>query len=303
MDLSISIVNWNTRDLLEHCLASICENVTKIEYEVIVVDNASQDGSAEMVRQRFPQVILLENNENLGFARANNQAMERGVGDYLLLLNSDTLVLSGALEKMLDFMQAHPNVGAMSCKLLDEKGVADHFPKTFPTLYSEASRLLWLSGLCDRVTQYGFLDRYRVGEVDRIKGACMLVRRGVVESVGLMEEQLFMFAEEDDWCFRIRKQGWKVYYLPDAEIIHYQGASVKQASQEMFLQLHKGKVAFFRKHYGPFSTALLKVVYLAGYSLRLGVVSLIGLASRRSADKARTKRRHYTKLLQGLPSW
>lgn len=303
MDLSILIVNWNTCDLLEHCLTSIYENVTKVEYEVIVVDNASQDGSVEMVRQRFPQVTLIENNENLGFAQANNQAMERTVGDYLLLLNSDTLVLPGAVEKMLGFMQAHPDVGAMSCKLLDEKGVTDYFPKTFPTLRSEASWLLWLSGLFDRVTKYGFLDRYRVGEVDRIKGACMQVRREVVESVGLMEEQLFMFAEEDDWCFRIRKQGWKIYYLPDVAIIHYQGASVKQASQEMFLQLHKSKVAFFRKHYGPFLAVLLKIVYLVGYSLRLSVVSLSSLASRRSADKARTKRRHYIKLLQKLPSW
>lgn len=303
MDLSIAIVNWNTCDLLEQCLASIYENVTKLEYEVIVVDNASQDGSVEMVRRRFPQVTLIENNENLGFVQANNQAMKRSIGDCLLLLNSDTLVLPSALEKMLNFMQTHPDVGALSCKLLDEKGVTDHFPKTFPTLCSEASWLLWLNGLFDHMTKYGFLDRYRVGEVDRIKGACMMVRREVIESVGLMEEQLFMFAEEDDWCFRIRKHGWKVYYLPDAEIIHYQGASVKQASQKMFLQLHKSKVAFFRKHYGPFSAVLLKIVYLAGYSLRLGVISLIGLTSRRSADKARTRRRHYTKLLQELPSW
>lgn len=303
MNLSISIVNWNTCDLLEQCLASIYENVIKVEYEVIVVDNASQDGSVEMVRQRFPQVTLIENNENLGFARANNQAIERSVGDYILLLNSDTLILPGTLEKMLDFMEAHPDGGAMSCKLLDEKGVTDCFPKTFPTLRSEAGRLLWLNWLFDHVAKYGFLDRYRVGEVDRIKGACMLVRREVVESVGLMEGQLFMFAEEDDWCFRIRKQGWKVYYIPDAEIIHYQGASVRQVSQEMFLQLHKSKVAFFRKHYGPFSALLLKVIFLAGYSLRLGFGSLIGLASRRFADKARTKRRHYTKLLQELPSW
>jgi hypothetical protein len=275
----------------------VYDTVSDLAFEVIVVDNASTDGSPDMVRHRFPQVRLLTNTENVGFARANNQAIRTSRGRYVLLLNSDVLALEGTLNRMVEFMDHRPEVGALGCELLNEDGSIQHFPKGKMTLTRELGRMLYVDELLAHVGRRRRRDD-QAREVDRIKGACMLLRRETIAAVGLMEEHFFMFAEEDDWCLRIRQGGWKIYFLPEVAVIHFGGQSVKQIHEEMFLQLHRSKVAFFRKHYGRGATLALKGVYLLGYGGRIVGGALLSLAC--PAFKQRVS--NYRRLMVELPN-
>jgi GT2 family glycosyltransferase len=265
LDLSIIIVNWNTRDLLTRCLQSVYDTMSNLDFEVIVVDNASNDGSQAMVRQRFPQVRLIENDQNVGFASANNQALTVSQGHYSLLLNSDTVVLPHALEKMAQFADAHSEAGIIGCRLLNSDGSLQKSWASFPTFWSE-------------VLGRNFRVRRRVEgeplayEVDWVGGACLLVQPAAINEVGLLDESFFMYSEETDWCFRMRRQGWKVYYLPGVEVIHLGGGSASRANATQLVRLYDSKIRFFRKHYGARQTSLLRY--------GLAVVNALGLTRR-----------------------
>jgi GT2 family glycosyltransferase len=265
LDLSIIIVNWNTRDLLTRCLQSVYDTMSNLDFEVIVVDNASNDGSQAMVRQRFPQVRLIENDQNVGFASANNQALTVSQGHYSLLLNSDTVVLPHALEKMAQFADAHSEAGIIGCRLLNSDGSLQKSWASFPTFWSE-------------VLGRNFRVRRRVEgeplayEVDWVGGACLLVQPAAINEVGLLDESFFMYSEETDWCFRMRRQGWKVYYLTSAEIIHLGGGSASRTSETQLVRLYENKIRFFHKHYGTWQASLLRY--------GLSVVNALGLARR-----------------------
>jgi len=304
VDLSIIIVNWNTRNLLFQCLESVYESAGRLNLEVIVVDNASTDGSVEMVQEQFPHVRLVENRKNAGFAAANNQAMRISKGDYICLLNSDTVVLGNALEKAVAFMQSHPDVGALSPRLLNEDGSLQDFPKSYPTLANELSRMLRIYNCVTWSKRKGLVTSGEyTREVDRVKGACLLVQRQVVGSVGGMAEDYFMYAEEDDWCYRIKRQGWKIYYYPEARVVHYGGSSIKQVSHQMFLRLHQSKLLFFRRYYSPTSVWLLRVIWWIGYRVRLAFVSLLWMLGGKASEAWNRKRKEYRALLHGLASW
>jgi hypothetical protein len=265
LDLSIIIVNWNARDLLTRCLQSVYDTTSNLDFEVIVVDNASNDGSQAMIRQRFPQVRLIENDQNVGFARANNQALTVSRGRYFLLLNSDTIVLPHALEKMVQFADAHAESGLIGCKLLNSDGSLQKSWASFPTFWSE-------------VLGRNFRVRRRVEEeplayeVDWVGGACLLVQPAAINEVGLLDESFFMYSEETDWCFRMRRQGWKVYYLPGVEVIHLGGGSASRTNATQLVRLYDSKIRFFRKHYGARQTSLLRY--------GLAVVNALGLTWR-----------------------
>jgi GT2 family glycosyltransferase len=265
LDLSIIIVNWNTRDLLAQCLQSIYDTVSNLDFEVIVVDNASSDGSQAMIRQRFPQVCLIESDQNVGFARANNQALTVSRGRYFLLLNSDTIVLPHALEKMVQFADAHAESGIIGCRLLNSDGSLQKSWASFPTFWSE-------------VLGRNFRARRQVEEeslayeVDWIGGACLLVRPAAINEVGLLDESFFMYSEETDWCFRMKRHGWRVYYLASAEIVHLGGGSASRTSASQLVRLYENKIRFFNKHYGPWQAGLLRYGLLA--------VNALGLARR-----------------------
>lgn len=249
-DLSVVIVNWNARHLLAQCLASVYAYPPEGEFEVFVVDNASSDGSADMVRREFPQVRLIQNTENVGFARANNQAMRTSRGRYVLLLNSDTIVQPGALDSMVCFADQHPEAGVVGGRLLNADESLQPSWAQFPTFWSE------LLGRNFRKRQP--MTDHLTYEVDWVGGACLLARRKAIEVVGLLDEDFFMYSEETDWCFRMVRNGWKVYYLPSAEVIHFGGGSSQRASDEMLVQLYQSKLRFFHKHYGPFRKELLR---------------------------------------------
>lgn len=252
LDISIIIVNWNTRDLLADCLNSIARTAAGMAHEIIVVDNASSDGSREMVREHFPHVRLLVNAGNVGFAKANNQAIQASAGRYVLLLNSDTVVLPGALPALVRFMDAHPQVGIVGAKLLNRDGTLQPSWARFPTVWSE------LLGRNSRAR-----ERYLTREgalafaVDWVGGACFMICRAVVEEVGLLDEGYFMYSEEMDWCFRVRQKSWLVCYYPEAQVVHLGRQSSRQASLRMKAELYQSKLTFFHKHYGRDRARLL----------------------------------------------
>lgn len=265
-DVSILIVNWNGRDLLSACVKSVYETVRHLVYEVIVVDNASTDGSSDMVREQFPAVQLVQNDQNLGFACANNQAIRASQGRYVLLLNSDTIVRQGALEAMVHFADRHPKAGVVGCKLLNADGSLQPSWAQFPTLWSE-------------VTGRNFRRRYRTPEIDGeaaylvdwVGGACLLARREAVDRVGLLDEDFWMYSEETDWCFRFVREGWLVYYLPEASIVHLGGGSSRKASERTLIQLYESKLRFFFKHRGRFQAETLRWGMILVAMLKMGV--------------------------------
>jgi N-acetylglucosaminyl-diphospho-decaprenol L-rhamnosyltransferase len=265
IDLSIIIVNWNTCNLLVKCLDSIFETVRASAYEIIVVDNSSTDDSVEMVHTRFPSVRLIANQQNVGFTQANNQALAASCGRYVLLLNSDTEVQPGALNAMVRFMDGHPAAGAAGAHLLNPDGSFQASHTDFPTLWREFLILSSLGRalLCPSYPSYGPEVEKGPQRADYIEGACLLVRRKAVEQVGGLDEGFFMYAEEVDWCYRMKQAGWEVWYLPKVRIIHHGGGSSRQRKTRMEAELYRSRIRFFRKHYGGGQAICLKALIYA----------------------------------------
>jgi GT2 family glycosyltransferase len=264
--LSIIVVNWNTCDFLAQCLRSIYDTTSDLNFEVIVVDNASADGSVEMVCQDFPQVQVIANAENVGFVRANNQAIARCQGRYVLLLNSDTQVLPGSLEKTIQFMDEHPSAGIAGVQLLNPDGSFQASYTPLPTLWRE---FLILSGLGRWLIRSAFpscgpqTEKGAQKIKGYVEGAYLMARREAVEQVGGLDERIFMYAEEVDWCYRFHQDGWEIWYLPQAPIIHYGGQSSKKQRGRMEAELYRSRVYFFNKHYGKGAAFCLKVLIYA----------------------------------------
>jgi len=246
LDLSISLVNTSNWELLKPCIESIYENVKGISFEILVVDNASTDGSVEKIKRYFPGVILSENVTKFGFAKNNNINIKKASGRYLMLLNDDTLMLPGTLEKVIHFMDNHTDIGVTGCEMVYPNGeyqVAS--ARKFRTLLSE---FLIETGMC-RSWNYIHLNNNAAEfvDIDLCSEAGMIVRREAVEKVGYLDEQFFMYGEGADWCRRIKQSGWKIVFLPDTQIIHYGNQTNKRVKIKMYLQFYKSTYLFFRK--------------------------------------------------------
>jgi GT2 family glycosyltransferase len=266
MDVSIIIVNWNTKKMLSACLRSVYANVREINYEVIVVDNASTDGSQEMVRHDFPQVIFIENEDNWGFAAANNQGIAIAHGRYVLLLNSDTIVLDDSIANTVVFADDHPQVGIIGCRELNPDQTLQPTCFMFPSVFNMLLSGTYLYKLFPKSRFFGrermtWWDRKDVREVDIVTGCYMLVRREAIEQVGLIDERFFLYGEETDWCYRFKKNGWKVMFAPVGQIIHFGSGSSKIVSFQMIRQLRSGILLFMKKNRSPivYITACLLV--------------------------------------------
>ena len=298
-DLSIVIVNWNVRDLLRRCLHSIISSfqppTSNFQIEVIVVDNASSDGSVAMVEEEFPQVRLIANSENVGFTVGNNQGIAASRGRYIMLLNPDTEIVGDALATMVEYLDDHPQAGALGPQLLNPDGSIQSSRRRFPTLataFLESTVLQqWFPH--NRVTRHYYMaDRPddEVQEVDWVTGACLLVRRETVEQVGLLDEGFFMYSEELDWCRRMKAQEWKVVYLPTARVIHYGAQSSEQVKSFQHIQFQRSKVRYFRKYHGPWQAEVLRLFILATYLYQLIVEALKWLVGhKRQMRAARVK--------------
>jgi N-acetylglucosaminyl-diphospho-decaprenol L-rhamnosyltransferase len=268
--LSIIIVNWNTRDLLRQAIQAITETYSEPDkLEIIVVDNASTDGTPAMIREVYPDVRLIILPKNIGFAGGNNRGIAVAQAKSLLLLNSDTLVLPGALEALTHYLDAHPEVGMVGPKLLNEDGTSQSSRRRFPTLPLLFLESTWLQPLAPAP----WLRRFYMEDVSAsephdvgwLTGAAMMVRQEVVEQVGGLDDGFFMYSEELDWCRRIQDAGWRIAYTPEAQIIHYGGKSSDQVVPARHIYFQASKVRYTKKHHGPLVGEALRVWLLCQY--------------------------------------
>ncbi len=261
LDLTVVVVSWNTRDLLDRSLETLKEDLeqsSNLETEVYVVDNDSKDGSAAMVAEKHGWATLIANDDNLGFAKANNQVLRQAKGRYILLLNPDTEVEKSALKTLIEFLETHPKAGIVAPQLLNSDGSIQRSCRQFPTFTGMLFELIGLSKIFPKGSKTGTTFRaYKMldwehddeREVDQPEGACLLLRREVLEEVGLLDEGYFMLFEEVDWCYRIKKAGWQIWFTPKARVMHHYGQSIKQVKARMILSSHRGLYRFWRKHY------------------------------------------------------
>lgn len=283
MDLSIIIVSYNTKDLLRNTIKSVIDTVERISYEIIVVDNNSQDGSISMVKEEFPQVILIESGENLGFPKGNNLGIKRAKGRYILLLNSDTVVLHNTLDSCVEYMESNNHIGALGCKILLSSGKLDHACKRgFPTPEASFYYLLKLDKLFPKVKKFGEYRLSCIGEddeseVDSLTGAFMMVSRKAIEKAGLLDESFFMYGEDLDWCYRIKEKGYKVFYYPKVSIIHYKGASSRKKRWKTLYEFHRAMIIFYNKHYRDKYNSLISLIVYIGIFLRLILALVLNL--------------------------
>ena len=289
MDVSICIVNWNSSDLLCDCLASIYSQNWESSFEIIVVDNASADSSVAMLRLHFPQVCLVANTRNMGFAAANNQAIAIARGRYIWLLNNDTVVLPGALDTMVCFMEEHPDAGVVGCKTYNGDGSLQLTCRAFPTLRMQFLRTLYLDRLLANVRWFGDFyytywnyDSIRI--VDIVQGSSMFTRRPVLAEVGMLDEQFFMYSEEVDWCYRLKRHGWKTYFTSDAQIIHYGGQSGIKQSVDTRIAMQKSKLRYFVKYHGRLHAVLVRILFVVEAGGRLVFWSILRFLSHKDAQ-------------------
>ena len=278
--LSIVIVNYNGKDFLRHCLTSLYGSKDLFHFETIVVDNGSQDGSPKMVKDEFPQVRLIQNLENLGFARANNIGIGAARGEYILLLNSDTTILGDALRELVSFLAAHRDVGVVTGRLVypdfQDQGVARSFPTPMNALFGRRSILTRIFPN-NKISKRYLMSRIHRSddpfEVDWVSGACLMVKKGVLEEVGYLDERFWMYWEDADLCYRIKQKGWKIYCVPKAVVIHHEGKSTsKRASRRCIIEFNRNAYRYYRKHHIRSPFELKNVAALIGLLIRTFVL-------------------------------
>lgn len=287
MDLSIIIVSYNTKDLLKECLVSVYKNIGGLNHEIIIVDNGSNDGTIEMVKNEFLEIRLIENKENLGFPKANNKGMELAKGDYVLLLNPDTVAMAGSIDSMINFLKNNIDVGAVAARLLNPDGTNQPSVSKFPDLFTLFARFCiprFISNkikkfliksnlnkkLGSQVNSYFSLRNVEVPtEVDDVSGACLLIGRKTIEGVGLLDDKFFLYCEDIDWCYRTRKKGWKLVYLPEARVIHYGGKATGGDFKPFPLCCGiESEYYFFKKHYNKRINQSAKILLIFALLIR-----------------------------------
>lgn len=253
--LSIVIVNYNVKAFLQNCLLSIRRACEKIDHEIIVVDNASDDGSIELIKKNFPEVILIESQTNLGFSKANNLGLKRSTGKYICLINPDTIVEENTFEHMIDFMDNNPDVGLAGCKILNPDGTFQlACRRSFPTPWVAFTKIIGLSKLFPKSRLFAkynltYLDENQTYEVDAVSGSFMFLRREVYEIIKGLDESFFMYGEDLDYCYRVKKSGYKVYYVHSTQIIHFKGESTKRSNIDELKHFYDAMRLFVRKHF------------------------------------------------------
>lgn len=282
-DVAVVIVSYNTRDMLRDCLLSLPAALDGRTAQVFVVDNHSTDGSPEMVSSEFPSVAVIVNPSNVGFAAANNQAIERADARHILLLNPDTQARPGSLRTLIEFLDTHPEAGACGPMLLNTDGSLQKSGARFPTLLSEfvGHTGLWRVAprWHDQALRWGRDDFTTLAEVDHVSGACLLVRSEVVARVGPLDPRFFMFYEEVEWCLRIKTAGWKVYYVPQAQVTHHWMGSVRSASKAMTAQLFRSQLIYHTQRGGLARAVGIRAVVAIG--LTKNEILYAGVAAKR----------------------
>lgn len=260
-ELSIIVVSYNVRDLLLNCIKSIINTVANIDYEIIIVDNASDDGSAAAVREAFTQLQVIANRENLGFASANNQGYAVSKGEFLLLLNPDTVAKPNAIKTVVDFLRKTPDAGMAACRLLNPDGSLQKSIRPLPSIKEQILRALLLDHFLYRGYWNTTYYRSHSFAIGYCTGAYMMIRREALSEMHLLSPEFFMYSEEKDLALRLRKRGWKTYFVPFGEVIHYGEQSTSQTEEKMFLELQRSQVKFFWRHYKNFHAWALALTW------------------------------------------
>lgn len=281
MDLSICIVSYNCRELLERCLQSIRQHSDGLSVEVVVLDNASGDGTVDMLGTDFPEVRVIASEENLGFAAGTNRAVEAASAQTLLLLNPDTELRPGALRAFVDWLDRYPEVGACGPAVFDPDGQLQRTCHAFPSLWLSLIAQFGLHRLFRRSRVFGayemtWWDHDEPRPVDWLSGVCIATRRSVRDRVGPLDEGYFMYAEDIDWCYRLAQAGFDRWYLPQAEIVHHEAGSWGGASRERILASHRALFRFFGKHYGHLAEVAQRLLVMIGGMIRGSFWNIMG---------------------------
>lgn len=303
--LSIIIVSWNVRDLLRVCLHSIQRAQGQLALEVIVVDSASADGSADMVRAEFPHVRLMACETNVGFSKGNNLGFAAAQGEYLLCLNPDTEIVGAALQQMVTHLQTHPEIGVVGPQLRYPDGSVQSSRRRFPTL---ATGFFEGTLLEQWFPRNRFASRYRMSdqsddvaqEVDWLVGAAFLLRREIYRQTGGFDESFFMYSEELDWHKRIKANGWRIVYLPTAQIAHHENRSSDQTGALRYIRFHTSKLRYFRKHHGRVAAETLRWFLLATYVYQIIAEAGKWLVGHKRALRGPRIKAHWQVLRSGL---
>ena len=280
-ELSICIVNLRAREYLRACLDSVYQSPPGVGFEIIVVDNASGDGSVEMLREAYPQVKVIENDRNLGYTAPMNQALRAARGSYCVQLNPDTLVFPGAFDTLYQYMQAHPEVGICSPKVLNrDRTLQKQCRRSAAGPWDTLTYFTGLSRLFPRRKIFAgylmtYMDENQIHEAEAVSGSCMFIRRAVLDQIGLLDEVFFAYQEDADFCFRARRAGWKVMYNPNAQIIHYggQGGSAVQVYRSVY-EWHRSYFHYYRKHLDKQYFFLVNWLFYALMGLKLSIAML-----------------------------
>jgi len=296
-DISFVIVNWNTSELLKNCLESVLRTVHDPSYEIIVVDNASDDGSVAMLRNLFPLVTIIANNENRGFGAANNQAFQAMAGRYACLLNTDTVVTEGAVRELFCFMENHPEAG-MSCgQLLNRDGSKQNSIAPFPTLFTLLMNTSLLEYLFPGKYPSKRYEHHQPLAVGSGVGACLMVRKEAMDAVGWFDERYFFFFEETDWAYRMRLAGWKIYHVPTARIYHLQGQSIGPDIRSR-IEFYRSRYQFFEKWHSFPYYALIRLVIFGRLLINCFFTALTVILSLGASRGIRDKLRVYSRLIR-----
>lgn len=315
IDVSIIIVNYNTKDLIKNCIESIYKNVKNISFEIIVVDNASKDDSVEMLKNQFKQVKLIESKINGGFAYANNKGIKVSSGRYVFLLNSDTVILKDVIEKMVKYMDDNESVGLLGPKLLNADLSHQTSISAFPTFKREVYHMYKLKNVLkvpfiksffvkfsDKfgskdVQQYmkNFQPIDKPQEVQVLVGAALLIRRKVIENIGMLDERYFMYYEEIDFCYKASQNGWSRVYFPYGEIIHLIGQSSEKISQITFYERYRSMILYFRKNHGKFKEIQVRINLIIALLFR--VIALLILSIFKRSDIIKNNIKVYIKTI------
>lgn len=283
MDLSIIIVNYNTKNLLKKGLESIKSYPPSCKYEIFVVDNASTDDSVEYIKGMEPSIVSIINNENVGFSKANNQAIKNATGRYILLLNPDTEVLEDTLDKCIHYMDKHINIGILGCKVeLVDGGLDLACRRSFPNLKNSLFKFLGLAQLFPKSKLFAgynltYLDENKSYSVDCVVGAFMMITRKTIKSIGLLDEDFFMYGEDIDWCYRTKQAGLDVFYYSDVSIIHHKRASSKQKKVKTIYEFHRAMFIFYKKHYKDKHWFIINFIVYAAIAMKLILVLIINM--------------------------
>jgi len=302
-DLTVIIVTWNSGKFLRQCLQSLADARPRSTLEIIIVDNGSTDGCVEEARGIMRDVRVLSNEENKGFATANNQALRLAQSRYVLLLNPDTVVPAGALDTLVGFMDQHPQAWAVGPLLLNADGSPQRTGVRFPTNWNVLCEALFLDRLFPRTRLFGshrelFEDQTARREVDYVQGSCLMVRRDALQKAGEMDEQFFLYFEETDWCFRMKAAGGQVFICPAARVTHFGGGELGHYDEFRLLAYHASMLRFYRKHYAAWRRIGLRIILLARSSMRAALWAIVALVRPAVRGAARSSARGYLRSMK-----